>query len=210
MWKPKVSVHRKIRPHLGRVRRERILHEPADVVVDLPPLTHRPSRSSRNCRRGGPSRLLPWLTSVPAIPIAIPMSACLSAGASLTPSPVMATISPRAWSAWTMREFLFGRDARIDADAADYRSPENFVGLSSLNLGGRSGPPHAAFRGFRAASRSSRAGGRVITGDHHGHDSRLPACRDWPRAPRGAADRGGRRPPRRVRSCSSIERMFVG
>jgi hypothetical protein len=33
-------------------------------------------------------------TSVPATPIAIPMSARFSAGASLTPSPVMATIRP--------------------------------------------------------------------------------------------------------------------
>ena len=33
-------------------------------------------------------------TSVPVIPMATPMSARLSAGASLTPSPVMATISP--------------------------------------------------------------------------------------------------------------------
>ncbi|MNC94979.1 hypothetical protein D3C83_119790 [compost metagenome] len=33
-------------------------------------------------------------TSVPAIPIATPMSAVFKAGASLTPSPVIATISP--------------------------------------------------------------------------------------------------------------------
>jgi len=33
-------------------------------------------------------------TSVPVMPIAIPMSARLSAGASFTPSPVTATISP--------------------------------------------------------------------------------------------------------------------
>ena len=35
-------------------------------------------------------------TSVPVIPIAIPMSALFRAGASLTPSPVIATISPRS------------------------------------------------------------------------------------------------------------------
>ena len=33
-------------------------------------------------------------TSVPAIPMAIPMSAVFKAGASLTPSPVIATVSP--------------------------------------------------------------------------------------------------------------------
>jgi len=35
-----------------------------------------------------------FVTSVPVIPIAIPMSAFLTAGASLTPSPVIATIWP--------------------------------------------------------------------------------------------------------------------
>jgi hypothetical protein len=35
------------------------------------------------------------VTSVPVMPIATPMSAFFSAGASLTPSPVMATMWPR-------------------------------------------------------------------------------------------------------------------
>ena len=42
-------------------------------------------------------RLAFFATSVP-LPIAIPMSAALIAGASLTPSPVMATTSPFALS----------------------------------------------------------------------------------------------------------------
>ena len=41
-------------------------------------------------------------TSVPVIPIAIPISACLSAGASLTPSPVIATILPLFCHAFTI------------------------------------------------------------------------------------------------------------
>mmetsp|Transcript_9645 Transcript_9645/g.24918 ORF Transcript_9645/g.24918 Transcript_9645/m.24918 type:complete len:303 (+) Transcript_9645:842-1750(+) len=40
-------------------------------------------------------------TSVPAMPIATPMAACLSAGASLTPSPVMAGTSPAVRSILT-------------------------------------------------------------------------------------------------------------
>jgi hypothetical protein len=36
------------------------------------------------------------------------MCAALSAGASLTPSPVIATTSPLALSAWTMRSFCSG------------------------------------------------------------------------------------------------------
>jgi hypothetical protein len=47
-------------------------------------------------------------TSVPVIPIATPMSAFFSAGASLTPSPVMATISPRSCSAVTILNLCSG------------------------------------------------------------------------------------------------------
>mmetsp|Transcript_16045 Transcript_16045/g.17841 ORF Transcript_16045/g.17841 Transcript_16045/m.17841 type:complete len:218 (-) Transcript_16045:1793-2446(-) len=42
-----------------------------------------------------------FATSVPAIPIAIPMEACLSAGASLTPSPVIAGTSPHERRSFT-------------------------------------------------------------------------------------------------------------
>ena len=45
----------------------------------------------------------PLATSVPVIPMAQPMSAALRAGASLTPSPVMETISPASCQALTMR-----------------------------------------------------------------------------------------------------------
>ena len=42
-----------------------------------------------------------FATSVPVIPIEIPISAFLIAGASFTPSPVIATISPFSWRAFT-------------------------------------------------------------------------------------------------------------
>ena len=48
------------------------------------------------------------LTSVPVMPMATPMSARRRAGASLTPSPVMATTAPRARQASTMRSFCSG------------------------------------------------------------------------------------------------------
>ena len=47
-------------------------------------------------------------TSVPVMPIATPMSAVFSAGASLTPSPVMATIAPSRCSAFTIRSLCSG------------------------------------------------------------------------------------------------------
>ena len=47
-------------------------------------------------------------TSVPVIPIAMPKSAFLIAGESLTPSPVTATTSPSRWQALTMISFWAG------------------------------------------------------------------------------------------------------
>ncbi|MNP64624.1 hypothetical protein D3C76_1601360 [compost metagenome] len=43
-----------------------------------------------------------FATSVPVIPIAIPISACFKAGASFTPSPVIATIFPFSCHALTI------------------------------------------------------------------------------------------------------------
>ena len=54
-------------------------------------------------------------TSVPLIPMATPMSAWRSAGASLTPSPVIATMRSSCWSASTMRSFCSG-DTRANTD----------------------------------------------------------------------------------------------
>ena len=48
------------------------------------------------------------LTSVPAIPMAMPIVAALSEGASFTPSPVMAVKCPFCWRACTMRNFCSG------------------------------------------------------------------------------------------------------
>ena len=47
-------------------------------------------------------------TSVPFLPMAQPMSAAFRAGASLTPSPVMATTIPRRWKAFTSRTLCSG------------------------------------------------------------------------------------------------------
>ena len=47
-------------------------------------------------------------TSVPRPPMAMPMWADFRAGASFTPSPVMATISPLAFRALTIRSFCSG------------------------------------------------------------------------------------------------------
>ena len=49
-----------------------------------------------------------FATSVPVMPMATPMSAALRAGASFTPSPVMATICPSCLRARTMRSLWKG------------------------------------------------------------------------------------------------------
>ena len=49
-----------------------------------------------------------FATSVPLMPMAMPMSACFSAGASFTPSPVIATISPRFFHALTILSLSMG------------------------------------------------------------------------------------------------------
>ena len=53
--------------------------------------------------------LASFATSVPAMPIARPTSAFFSAGASLVPSPVMATTCFCSWSSFTMRYLSSGR-----------------------------------------------------------------------------------------------------
>ena len=54
------------------------------------------------------------VTSVPVMPIATPMSADFSAGASLTPSPVMATIVAVGLQRVDDPQLVLGRDARVD------------------------------------------------------------------------------------------------
>jgi len=49
-----------------------------------------------------------FATSVPLIPIATPMSARLSAGPSLTPSPVTATISPSSFNVFVSLSLCWG------------------------------------------------------------------------------------------------------
>src|SRR3989304_6281885 len=63
-----------------------------------------------------------FATSVPAIPIATPMSAFISAGASFTPSPVTATTCPIRWSADTARSLCSGATrARITSPRSPRR-----------------------------------------------------------------------------------------
>ena len=83
-------------PAMGTCTAEHEAHRLAQVVVDAAALAHRAHQRAEvvveQHQRGGFARA----TSVPRAPIATPMRP--SAGASLTPSPVIATTSPRATS----------------------------------------------------------------------------------------------------------------
>ena len=67
-------------------------------------------------------RLAFLATCVPE-PMAMPMSAALIAGASFTPSPVIATTSPFFLSVCDEQHLVLGRDAADHADVVDAGQP---------------------------------------------------------------------------------------
>ena len=104
----------------------------------------------------------PFATSVPVMPIATPMSAALRAGASFTPSPVMAAISPLAFSARTMRSLCSGATRAYTETSRTACSQDRVV--HPLKLGAGEGP--LAGGGDAELARDGRRGDRVVTGDH--------------------------------------------
>ena len=84
-----------------------------------------PSKSSVSSTTSATSRA----TSVPRAPIATPMSAARKAAASLMPSPVMATTSPPACSARTIR-YLSAGDTRANTSTS-CTSVRSVSGLTS-------------------------------------------------------------------------------
>ena len=95
-------------------------------------------------------------TSVPVMPIATPMSAVLSAGASFTPSPVIATIAPPRCSASTIRSLCSGIHARVHRHLARpfARARRRPVARA----------PRRSRRGRRVAMPSSRAMTAAVRG----------------------------------------------
>ncbi len=98
------------------------------------PMTRRPSATTE----GRVAKLLfsstIWATARVASepePIATPMSASFSASTSLTPSPVIATVCPRVWSAATMSRFCCG----VTRPKTAFRSIS--VAMSSRSSGSR-------------------------------------------------------------------------
>src|SRR5262245_19430280 len=118
-------------------------------------------------------------TSVPLIPIATPMSALLRAGASLTPSPVMATNWPRCCSASTSRGLCRGETRE---DRGRRRNPAQALLVQAVELAGVHGGERAPGVVTVEPELPADLGGRrrLVAGDHHRADPRRAAGRDGP------------------------------
>ena len=110
-------------------------------------------------------------TSVPVMPIAMPMSAFFRAGASLTPSPVMATIAPLRLQRVDEPHLVFGRDPGEHADLVDLRSRLLVAHRVEIGAGDRS-----ALDSQLPGDRRCRDG--VVAGDHPHLDPRGLRLRD--------------------------------
>ena len=81
----------------------------------------------------------PFATSVPEIPMAQPISAALRAGASFTPSPVMATTAPCRWKALTIRTLCSGETrantaySQICRSSSSWSIPSSCVPVMALS-----------------------------------------------------------------------------
>ena len=97
-------------------------------------------------------------------PIATPMSASFNASASFTPSPVIATVCPRPWSALTIARFCCG----VTRPNTECRSTTS---ASASPSSGSSRASNGSIRSRQAQARRDRAhGARIVAGDHlHRH-----------------------------------------
>ena len=152
------------------------------------------AKSSSNRTRSEASRA----TSVPVVPMAMPMSACCRAGPSFTPSPVMATTWPRDCSARAIRSLSSG-SIRARTNPSRSTSAASAASSSGRSLPSSTGPPGSMSPTCSAMARAVAGWSPVIMAT-------------WIPAPRQAASafptpaRGGScRPtsPTSVRSASS-------
>ena len=112
-----------------------------------------------------------FVTSVPVMPIATPMSARLSAGASLTPSPVIATTLPLRFSMSTRRTLSSGATRATTPMLSSCSS-------SSASESAANSVPVSARPSIPELGRDRGRGRGVVAGDHAGADPRLLAAGD--------------------------------
>ena len=110
-------------------------------------------------------------TSVPVMPMATPMSAVFRAGASFTPSPVMATTLPFSLSSRTSRTLSSGATRATTPISSS--SPRELLVAHRGELGAGHRPSLDAQLG------GDRGGGRgVVAGDHPNPDAGVVALGD--------------------------------
>ncbi len=190
------------RRYLGRGVGEDVEDELADVVVDAPPAFDR--RDDRGEVVVGEDHGRRLAGDIGArCPIATPMSARRRAGASLTPSPVIATTCPSSRSDVGDAELGLGRaageDQLVARRAGASRARSSVIGSSSLaDRRPRSRPSPIPTR-----LRDRRRGEAVVPGDDDDPDAGPVAARDRVRRPRVGADRASRPGRGSVRSVSA-------
>ena len=141
----------------------------------------------------------PLATSVPVFPMAQPMSAAFRAGASLTPSPVMATTFPRFCHAWTIRILCSG-DTRANTANFSMSSSSTSWGIKSSSAPVTDQSPGRAISSSLATAMAvARWSPVIITG-------RTPAIWHLATAARTSGRGGSIRPnrPRKVSPLSTI------
>src|SRR6187455_2225566 len=102
----------------------------------------------------------------------MPMFAAFRAGASFTPSPVMATTSPPAFYAVMSWSFCSGR-TREDVHALDRLHESGTVHGRDLGAGQR-----PAFGRDSCLPRDGERGSRIVAGDHHDANAGGATLRD--------------------------------
>ena len=156
-------------------------------------------RSRRSCRRPAPSSAASLAASVPLPPMATPTSARLSAGASFTPSPVIATTAPCRLKRLHQPQLVLGAGAGEHVDLARRVRKRRVIAARS-----RSRPVDDLRVVGEAELPGDRPrGDRVIAGDHLHAGCRPRGSRARRRSPPGAADRSGPSRPRKVRPPST-------
>ena len=114
-------------PAIGYVDGEDVGDGLLDVVEDAPSELHGVHDGGKVIVQQHERAAASRATSVPRPPMAMPMCAAFSAGASFTPSPVMATISPVGLQRVDDPQLLLGHDAREDIDAVRCRCDQLVV-----------------------------------------------------------------------------------
>ena len=140
-------------------------------------------------------------TSVPRPPIAMPMCAAFKEGASLTPSPVIATTSPLAFSASTILSFCCGATRAKTVVVVTAR--RSSVSLSAATSSPRSSPDSPSMPACRAIASAVPGWSPVII------TTRMPACRHS-RTACGTLSRSGSARATRPRNRKANPRESTG